>query len=169
MSFLNLLKKDPDARKIFGEREIKIIEKQLYGVSLSQSEKNRLSRDIRVKFDFIQKLSPYSNFFKLKKGFEIDRIIDFAKEDILDDKLGSKVKEIILFGSVVDNKLTLDSDIDIAIKIDGLSNSEQTELRIRLLGRVSERVDIQIYDFLPSKLKKEVDSKGKVLYIAKNT
>ena len=51
---LNFLKSNENARKIFGERELKIIEKQLLGVNLTQSEKNRLSRDIRLKFNFIK-------------------------------------------------------------------------------------------------------------------
>ena len=67
MSLINLLK-NKDARKIFGKRELKIIEKQLQGISLTQSEKNRLSRDIRKKFEFISKVSGFKEEFKLKKG-----------------------------------------------------------------------------------------------------
>jgi hypothetical protein len=49
MGILQLIRADNDARKIFGAKELKIIEKQLFGVRLTQSEKNRLSRDIRRK------------------------------------------------------------------------------------------------------------------------
>jgi hypothetical protein len=57
MGLLELLKKSENARKIFGKRELKIIEKQMLGVNLTQSEKNRLSRDIRKKLEFIKEIS----------------------------------------------------------------------------------------------------------------
>ena len=53
MRLLNTLKKDKNIRRIFGERELVIIEKQLLGVALKPSEKTRLSRDIRKKFENI--------------------------------------------------------------------------------------------------------------------
>ncbi len=53
MDLSQFLKKTPEARKIFGQRELKIIEKQLNGISLTQSEKNRLSRDIRYKISAV--------------------------------------------------------------------------------------------------------------------
>ena len=52
MTLLNILKSDENARKVCGKRELKIIEKQLLGINLTQSEKNRLYRDIRKKLDF---------------------------------------------------------------------------------------------------------------------
>ena len=54
MSLINIIKTNKDIRKIFGKKELVIIEKQLLGVSLTQSEKNRLSRDIRKKFEVIK-------------------------------------------------------------------------------------------------------------------
>ena len=50
MSLLKTLKEEKNARKIFGKKEIEIIEKQLNGIKLSPSEQTRLSRDIRKKF-----------------------------------------------------------------------------------------------------------------------
>jgi len=38
---INFLKTNTLSRKIFGKRELKIIETQLQGISLTQSEKNR--------------------------------------------------------------------------------------------------------------------------------
>ena len=67
MALLRFLNKSEDSRKVFGARELKIIEKQLKGVNLTQSEKNRLSRDIRKKFDFIAKVSRFKEEFNLKK------------------------------------------------------------------------------------------------------
>ena len=76
MSFLEFLKLNKDARKVFGERELKIIEKQLYGINLTQSEKNRLSRDIRKKLDFIKEAARFSDEFKLKKAGIIKSIVE---------------------------------------------------------------------------------------------
>ena len=56
MELLDSLKADKDSRKIFGSKELKIIEKQLMGIKLTQSEKNRLSRDIRKKLRFIKEI-----------------------------------------------------------------------------------------------------------------
>ena len=57
MNFKNLLKNSKNVRKIFGKKEIEIILKQLEGITLTQSEKNRLSRDIRPKLKVIKELS----------------------------------------------------------------------------------------------------------------
>ena len=164
MGFINLLKEDKNARKIFGKRELKIIEKQLFGVSLTQSEKNRLSRDIRAKFEFIRKASKFEEEFKLKKGAEIKKIIQEAKASILNDELSEKIKEIILYGSAAENELTLRSDIDIAVKFDKINLKEATLFRKRISGRVNKKIDIQVYNHLHIKIKKEVNDKGVILY-----
>ena len=164
MSLLNLLKTNENARKIFGKRELKIIEKQLLGINLTQSEKNRLSRDIRKKFEVIKDLSQYSSEFGLKRSADIKEMINEAKEIILENKYFSKIKEIILFGSAAENMLSLISDIDIAVKFDEISVIEATKFRIEIAGKVNERIDIQVYNILPNKIKREIDQKGKVLY-----
>jgi len=158
------LKSNKNTRKIFGKRELKIIEKQLFGINLTQSEKNRLSRDIRKKFEFIEKANILSEEFKLRKGTEIKKIINEARETILNDFLFKKIKKIILYGSVIENKLTFKSDIDIAVEFSKISLKEATIFRKRISGRISPRVDIQVYNYLPNKIKKEVQGKGKVLY-----
>ncbi|MFC1723589.1 nucleotidyltransferase domain-containing protein [Nanoarchaeota archaeon] len=163
MSLLGLLKK-PEARKIFGRREIKIIEKQLNGVNLTQSEKNRLSRDVRKKFEFISKIARYEDDFKLKKGMIIKREINKVLEIIMKDKEQKNINIVKLFGSAVENKLRLQSDIDISVEFKDIDVRKATEFRKRVLGRNSEKVDIQVYNVLPEKVQKEIDVKGKVLY-----
>ena len=163
-NLLNFLKKNEDARKIFGKRELKIIEKQILGVNLTQSEKNRLSRDIRKKLDFIKEASKFSGEFGLKKGAGIKETIEEAKKVILNDVLFKKIKRIILFGSVVENKLTFRSDIDIAVEFYETNLKEATLFRKRISGDINEKVDIQVYNVLPDKIKKEIDAKGKILY-----
>lgn len=162
MGLLSLIKEE-GARKIFGKSELKIIEKQLLGINLTQSEKNRLSRDIRKKLEFIEKASRFKGEFKLKKGAEIKKAIQETKEAILNDRLSKDIKKIILYGSAAENKLTFRSDIDIAVEFKKIDLKEATKFRKRVLGESPEKADIQVYNTLPEKIQKEVD-KGRILY-----
>lgn len=164
MNLLKFLKDNEEVRKIFGKRELKIIEKQLLGVNLTQSEKNRLSRDIRKKFEFISKVSRFESEFLLKKGAEIKRLVEETKEIILEDGLFRKIKQIILFGSAVENKLRLESDIDLAVKFEKITIKEATLFRKRIQGKVNKKIDVQVYNHLPKKVQEEIDKKGRIVY-----
>lgn len=156
--------KNPLTRKLFGKRELKIIEKQLWGIKLTQSEKNRLSRDIRQKFQAIKELSNYSEPINLKKGALTKKIIRGIIEIIKKDELFHKIEEIILFGSFPENKMTFRSDIDIAVKFKEIQKEEILKFRLRILRYSNEKLDIQVYNTLPEKIKREIDSKGKILW-----
>ncbi len=164
MEFAQFLKESKNARKVFGKRELKIIEKQELGINLTQSEKNRLSRDIRKKLEFIKDCAKYQDEFGLKKGNEIKKLIEQAKEEILQNELAGRIKEIILFGSAVKNQLTFRSDIDLAVKFDKISLKEATQFRIQVSGRTSQKIDVQVYNWLPEKITKEIDKEGRVIY-----
>ncbi|MAH03693.1 hypothetical protein CMI39_03320 [Candidatus Pacearchaeota archaeon] len=164
-SLLNFLKTNENARKIFGKREIKIIEKQLFGINLTQSEKNRLSRDIRVKLNFIKEVSRFSEEFNLKKSSIIKKLIEETKSIILEDILFKKIKKIVLFGSVIENNITFKSDIDIAVEFLEINLEQATTFRKRISGKVNSKVDIQVYNNLPKKIKKEIDLNGRILYV----
>ena len=105
MNVLQFLKINPFSRKVFGENELKIIEKQLRGVNLTQSEKNRLSRDIRPKFEFIKECAQFKQEFDIKKNALNKILIEEAKNTILQDYLAGRIKSIIVFGSFVEKKL----------------------------------------------------------------
>lgn len=164
MNLINFLKNNKLTRKIFGKKEIEIIEKQLLGISLTQSEKNRLSRDIRQKFRFIREISRFNEDFGLKKGAIIKSHIEEAKEIILEDKNAGKIKRIMLFGSALKNQLTFRSDIDIAVEFDKISLRDATLFRKHILGEVDDRMDVQVYNHLPAKIRKEIDARGKTIY-----
>ena len=164
MNFLNELKKNENMRKIFGERELKIIEKQLLGVRLSASEKTRLSRDIRKKFEAINSLMPFSKEFNLKQGLLIKEMINEVKEVILETKYFPRIKRIILFGSAVENQLLINSDIDIAVDFSYITKEEALRFRLDVSRKINSKIDIQVYNVLPDKIKKEIDIKGKILY-----
>jgi len=164
MGILQFLKSNRNTRKIFGERELKIIEKQLQGVNLTQSEKNRLSRDIRKKFEFIRGAATFSHEFELKKGAEIKKMIEEAEEIILNDILFSRIKRIILYGSAAEKKMTLGSDIDLAVEFSDIGLKEATLFRKRVSGKINQRVDVQAYNFLPKKIISEIELKGKIIY-----
>ncbi len=161
---LNFLKTNKNTRKIFGKKELKIIEKQLFGINLSQSEKNRLSRDIREKLNFMMSINKFSDEFELKKGFIIKKIIEETQEILLEDVLSKRIKRIILYGSFVDNNMTFKSDIDISIDFLDINLKEATLFRKRVLGKINSKVDIQVYNYLPKNIKNEIDLKGKVIF-----
>ena len=165
MNIINFLNSNSNTRKIFGQRELKIIEKQLLGINLTQSEKNRLSRDIRKKLEFIKDISKYKEDFNLKKGTLIKEIIEDTIEIIKEHHYFNKIEKIILYGSTVENERTFRSDIDICVVFkDKISLREVTKFRINILGEVRDKVDVQVYNALPKKIKKEIDTKGKTLY-----
>lgn len=161
---LKFLKDNENVRKIFGKRELKIIEKQLNGINLTQSEKNRLSRDIRKKLNFIAEASRFQEEFELKKGAEIKRLIERTKEVILEDELAKKIKEIWLFGSTVENERTFRSDIDIAAIFDNITDREAFHFRARISGEVGDKIDIQVFNVLPEKIQRSVLKTHKVLW-----
>jgi len=163
MSLIKDIKK-PEMRKLFGERELKIIEKQLLGIKLEPSENTRLSRDIKKKFWAIKILCEDKEEFELKKGARIKELIEDAKEVIFETKYLPRIKKIWLFGSTVENQRTFRSDIDIAVEFSEITQTEASEFRINVLGSVNDMVDIQVYNVLPDKIKKEIDEKGKILW-----
>jgi len=168
MNLLETINKNENMRKLFGKRELIIIQKQLLGVKLTQSEKNRLSRDIRRKFEAIRQLSQFSQEFELKYGSNIKEIISETKEIILGSKYKAKIKRIIIYGSTADNTRTLSSDIDIAVEFNEISKEEATKFRLDIVRKANEKVDIQVFNILPEKIKNEINIKGKVLYEQQN-
>jgi len=163
MNLIQFLKSNKNTRKIFGQREIKIIEKQLLGINLTQSEKNRLSRDIRKKFEFIKDVSRFSDDFELKKGSEIKELIEDIKERILNSEWRNKIGEIWLFGSTVTNDRTFRSDIDIVVLFkEKISLRQATEFRIKFSE--NEKVDIQVFEFLPKKIRASILKNHRILW-----
>ena len=159
---------DDSARKIFGKKEIRIIQKQLDGITLTQSEKNRLSRSVRKKFEVIKKLNDFQNDFSLKKGADTKKRVQSAISLILQDKLKDTIKAILLFGSHVRGTVTGRSDIDICVVFSNITFREATNFRIRILGNFSEKVDIQVFNTLPQKIKKSIAAKHTILYKTKD-
>ena len=164
MGIQTILGRNENARKIFGKRELAILRKQLYGVALTQSEKNRLSRDIRRKFEVIGELAPFSDEFRLKKGAEIRKIIGETRDIILKSGFSRQIRRIILFGSAADNTLSLSSDIDIAVEFKKITKDDALKFKKEMLGKANDRIDVQIYNILPEKIRREIDEKGRVLY-----
>ena len=168
MNIIDIINRKNDLRKIFGERELVIIKKQLLGVKLSRSEKTRLSRDIKRKLNAVKEISRFSSDFELKKGSEIKKIIEETKDIILENKMFSRIKKIFLFGSIMENNLTLNSDIDVAVELTNASKDDFNKFRREIMGKINERVDLKVFNILPKKIKDEILSKGKILYEKKN-
>lgn len=165
MTLLDVIEKSENARKVFGKSELKIIKKQLIGIKLTQSEKNRLSRDIRPKFEFMKTCCPYKDEFSLKKGSGTLKKVNILKDKILLDKLGSRIKKIYLFGSFVENKMSFNSDIDISVEFyEDVIKKEILEFKNRLIIESEEKFDISIFNNLPKKIRSEVKNNGKIIY-----
>jgi hypothetical protein len=75
-----------------------------------------------------------------------------------------RVKFIILFGSAAEERLSEESDIDICIYFDG-SKIEGEKFRLKLLSKLPDYFDVQIFNSLPIFVRKEV-LKGKPIFIA---
>jgi len=164
MSLIEIIRKNKEIRTIFGKQEILIIEKQLLGVPLKPSEKTRLSRDIRRKFKAIASLAPFIEEFNLKQGSELNRIIQDTKEVVLNTEQAPKIKRIVIFGSTTNKSRTLLSDIDIAVEFEKIERKEAAKFRLRTLNKTHKKVDIQVYNFLPVKIKKQINKYGKTIY-----
>ena len=164
LTLKNFLKNNKEARRIFGEKEIKIILKQLDGITLTQSEKNRLSRDIRPKLKVIKDLSEFSDEFELKKDQESKKQIAKAVDLILKDNLKDRVRSILLFGSHAKGKVNVRSDIDICVVFDSIDRNESFDFRIRVMGNFDSKMDIQVFNVLPQKIKRSIARDHKVLY-----
>ena len=164
---LKFLEKNENTRKIFGIRELKIIEKQILGIKLTQSEKNRLSRDIRKKFNFIKEICKYDYDFDLKKGSEVKKKIKRVKDLILEDELRKKIKKIYLFGSSVKNERTFRSDIDIAVEfgdLKGICDIDVSNFRLRIMREFDKKMDVQVFNVLPDKIKNSIIQNHIIIY-----
>ncbi|MFH1510502.1 MAG: nucleotidyltransferase domain-containing protein [Candidatus Woesearchaeota archaeon] len=165
---LDFLKIHKHSRKIFGKKELEIIGRQLKGMQLSQSERNRLSRDIRPKLQFIKDIGKYESEFMLKQNQVNENIIEKAVAAILDDLLNKQIQAILLFGSFAEKSHTRQSDIDICVVFNKVTLKEATEFRIRISGQLQSKVDVQVFNILPQKVKRSIALNHKILFQRQN-
>ena len=169
MRLIQYIKNNKKIRILFGKKELVIIMKQLEGRRLNQSERNRLSRDIKPKFNVISELNLFKDEFRLERNHENKRIIEKAVEVILNHKLKDDIKSIFLFGSFADGTFTRRSDIDICVVFrKDISLTEATKFRIRVSGELPDKADIQVFNILPMKVKRSIARNHKVLYKTKD-
>lgn len=155
-----------NSREIFGKREIEIVDKQINGIKLSQSEKNVLSRSVRKKLNLVKKLSKYKDDFDLKFNLINKKIIN-ESINIINSKL--KTKAILLFGSFVKNDNTIISDIDLCIVLGKtISKKKATEILMVLSGSLNKKVDVSIFENLPYRIKNEILKNNRTLYKTKD-
>lgn len=76
---------------------------------------------------------------------------------------GKKIKFIILYGSYAKGKQTPLSDIDIAVYYDD-SKEDRFNFRMKILGSLNDKFDIQTFQDLPLYIQKEIISNGEILY-----
>ena len=78
--------------------------------------------------------------------------------------LKDKITAILLFGSHVKGIVTKRSDIDICIIFDKISKEEANKFRIHILGHFSSKMDMQVFNILPQKIKRSIARNHKILY-----
>lgn len=164
MTLEHFMRKNPEARRIFGEKEIEIIQKQLRGITLTRSEKNRLSQNIRPKFKFIQQCALYKDEFDLKKGSGTLKELELFKPEIFSDKLAIHIKRIYIFGSFRENKMSESSDIDIAIEFAHITKKEAADFKKRIVTNKPNIIDISVFNMLPNNIQKQIKNNGKIFY-----
>ncbi|MEW5896106.1 MAG: nucleotidyltransferase domain-containing protein [Nanoarchaeota archaeon] len=100
------------------------------------------------------------------KNREKDLDLRKVKEKLLklDKQLNKhqKIKFIFLYGSKAELRDTPLSDIDIAVYYEG-NEEERFQFRMKALGELPNKADLQIFQDLPLIVKKEIIG-GKVLY-----
>lgn len=149
---------------LFSKKELEIILKHVKGVALSQADLNRLSREIRPKFSIIEKMSLIATpFFKLKKGCETEIKLKEFIDMIKLSKYKDKIKKITLFGSYLEKNNNLNSDIDLALSLPKSNEDEINKILLWVNSEKEEGIDINIYEYLPINIQKEVDN-GRILY-----
>ncbi|HLC80386.1 nucleotidyltransferase domain-containing protein [Candidatus Woesearchaeota archaeon] len=168
MKFAELIKTDPHARKIFGRKEIEIILKQLDGIPLTQSESNRLSRDIRPKLGFIEKCLAFKDYFSLKKNQENKMILKETVSQILTSSEGYKVSAILLFGSHARRTPHKRSDLDVAVIFKEIREKDGRLFLRRMLKITDQKIELHLFNFLPSSVRGEIAKNSKILYKRKD-
>ncbi len=76
---------------------------------------------------------------------------------------GNKVQFIVLYGSLAGDKHGKLSDIDLAIGYGG-GKKERFDFRVRTLGKLGDKFDVQIFQDLPVYVREEIVKSGKVLF-----
>jgi predicted nucleotidyltransferase len=94
---------------------------------------------------------------------EIENLIEKFLEEIKKSQLFSKIEFIVLFGSYLSDYHLDDSDVDICLYIKD-NEKNLSKIRLNLLKEFLDKLDLQIYQLLPTYIQVEV-LKGKFLYI----
>jgi len=123
-----------------------------------------LSRDVRPKLEFIREINEFRDEFKLKKDQDNKKMIDKAVELILEDELKDKVRAVLLFGSHSRGIVTPRSDVDVCVVFDNIERSESGRFRLRILSDLPDKFDIQTFNTLPQKIKRDIARNHKVLF-----
>lgn len=94
-----------------------------------------------------------------KMQSEIKKTVEEIKRIDTEKKIGF----IVLYGSIVNKRQGKRSDIDLTVYYAGNEN-ERFRFRTKVLGRVSNKFDVQIFQDLPLYIKKDIITTGKTLY-----
>lgn len=162
MALSDFLKTERDlALLVFTKSELKIIERQVNGFSLTQSERNVLSRSVRPKLEFVRRCGVYEGEFRLKKAQDVKKIIADTV-NVLKEIDG--VRCVYLFGSVLTQSFDSRSDIDIAVEFRKISGKDAAIFFKNYNFQISERVDLSIFNLLPKNIRSQILKNGRKIY-----
>ena len=95
---------------------------------------------------------------------DLKKIIKDSVRVLLDDDK-ENIQAILLFGSQVNNKAIWRSDIDLCVVFKKELNIKKATLfRKRMLGLLPTKVDLQVFNNLPLKIKKSIADNHKVIF-----
>ncbi len=164
MNLLSFLDNSAGARLVFGKKELEIIHKQLLGMRLKQSERNRLSKFIRPKLRFIAECSVFKNEFVLARRSKLKKVLTAVLGAVLEDRIGKNAVAVLLYGSFADGTANKFSDVDIAIVFSEITHREASAFEVRVGAKLPELVDLKVFNVLPLRVKKSLVANYKVLY-----
>lgn len=95
---------------------------------------------------------------------EIEKIIDKLLKELRNTKNFPRIEFIILYGSYLNEYHFDDSDIDLCIYIEDDDERKLAKIRLNLLKKFDDKLDIQMFQLLPMYVQIEV-LRGKVLYV----
>ncbi len=164
MELMNFLDNSAGARLVFGKKELEIIRKQLLGMPLKQSERNRLSKFIRPKLRFIAQCAVFKNEFELIRKSRLKELLAHVLNVVLSDKLGKNAVAIFLYGSFCNNSANKFSDLDVGVIFPEITPRQAASFEVRVLSKVPELVDVKVFNTLPLRVKRSVVENYKILY-----
>ena len=134
---------------------------EAYGTNLKRDDFNSYSFSKALGLNFQETRIKLGEFFE-----NVARQLGNNKDliQLASNYISNDLVKIIVFGSFVENELRLESDIDLSVEFDKIAKKEAGKFRIEISAKLPEKMDLQVFNVLPEKIKKEIEKKGRLIY-----